>query len=146
MCLTIDNTTAQSGEAAPIAATIANIQPHGFPMELELFLNQLSTRPETIEFPDVIALVNSLYTYIPTAFRNHEVYSEAGQNTGSCKVFAFARLQELSEEQTLALFGAYYRADVLRTPDGDSHPNIRQFMKTGWSGIEFDGVPLRAKS
>ena len=114
-------------------------------MELELFLNRLNTQPETIEFTDVVALINSMYTYIPTAFRNHELYSEAGQNTGSCKLFAFARLHDLTQEQTLALFGSYYRSDVLRTPDGDSHPNIRQFMKTGWSGIEFEGVPLRAK-
>jgi hypothetical protein len=108
-------------------------------MELELFLNLLGTDPDSIEFPDVIALINGLYTFIPTAFRNHEIQNEAGQNSGSCKIFAFARLQELSEEQTLALFGAYYR-------DGDSHANIRQFMKTGWKGIEFDGVPLRARS
>jgi len=114
-------------------------------MELELFLNRLQTQPETIEFPDVIALVNELYTFIPTGFRNHELINEAGQNTGSCKVFSFARLHELSKEDTLALFGAYYRADVLRTPDGTSHPNIRQFMETGWEGIEFDGVPLRAR-
>lgn len=115
-------------------------------MDLELFLNQLNTQPETIEFPDVIALVNKRYRYIPTAFHNGEIYNEAGQNTGSCKLFAFARLHELSKEQTLALFGAYYRADVLRTPDGDSHPNIRQFMTSGWQGIEFEGVPLRAHS
>lgn len=115
-------------------------------MELELFLNRLETQPKTVEFPDVIELINSKYTYIPTAFRNDEIHNEAGQNTGSCKIFAFARLHELSEEQTLALFGAFYRADVLKTPDGDSHPNIRQFIKTGWAGIEFDGVPLRAKS
>ncbi len=115
-------------------------------MELELFLNRLDTEPESIEFPDVIALINKLYTFIPTGFRNHEIYNEAGQNTGSCKLFAFARLHELNEAQTLALFGAYYRADVLRSPDGDSHQNIRQFMKSGWSGIEFDDVPLRARS
>ena len=115
-------------------------------MELELFLNRLNTQPKTIEFPDVIALINSLYTYIPTAFHNHEIQNEAGQNTGSCKLFAFARLHVLSEEQTLALFCSYYRADVLRSPDGNSHPNIRQFMQTGWEGIEFEGVPLRARS
>lgn len=115
-------------------------------MELELFLNRLNTEPKSIEFPDVIALVNSRYTFIPTAFHNHEIYNEAGQNTGSAKIFAFARLHELNKEQTLALFGAYYRADVLRTPDGDSHPNIRQFMITGWDGIEFEGVPLRART
>ena len=27
----------------------------------------------------------------------------------------------------------YYR-DVLATPDGDDHPNIRNFMKSGWEG------------
>ena len=117
----------------------------GLVMELELFLNRLETAPSSIEFPDVIALINSLYTFIPTGFRNHDIQNEAGQNTGSCKLFAFARLHELTEAQTLALFGAYYRADVLRTPEGDSHPNIRQFMQTGWAGMEFDDVPLRAK-
>lgn len=117
----------------------------GHAMQLELFLNRLETEPEKIEFPDVIALINSLYTFIPTGFRNHEIYNEAGQNTGSCKLLAFARLQELDEQQTLALFGAYYRADVLKNPEGESHQNIRQFMKTGWAGIEFDQVPLRAK-
>ena len=115
-------------------------------MELELFLNQLNTQPESIEFTDVIALINKLYTFIPTAFHNKSIYNEAGLNSGSCKLFAFARLHELTPQQTLALFGAYYRADVLRTPDGDSHPNIRQFMKTGWQGIEFEGVPLRART
>lgn len=115
------------------------------PMQLELFLNRLNTAADTLEFTDVIALINSLYTFIPTAFYNHEIYNEAGQNNGSCKLLAFARLHELNEEQTLSLFGSYYRADVLRTPDGDSHPNIRQFMKTGWAGIEFEGVPLRAR-
>ena len=115
-------------------------------MELEFLLNKLETDPTSVEFPDVVALINSLYTFIPTGFRNHELYNEPGQNSGSCKLFAFARLHDLNEAQTLACFGAYYRADVLKTPEGDSHPNIRQFQQTGWEGIEFDGVPLRAAS
>jgi len=115
-------------------------------MDLEIFFNRLSNEPDRIEFTDVISLINKRYTFIPTAFSNGELHNEAGQNTGSCKIFAFARLHELDEEQTLALFGSYYRADVLRTPEDTNHPNIRQFLKTGWKGIEFDGVPLRAKS
>jgi len=114
-------------------------------MELELFLNRLRDNPGSIEFPDAIALINQLYDFIPTGFRNHDLESESGQNTGSCKLFAFAQLHDLSEQDTLALFGAYYRADVLKTPDGNSHPNIRQFMQTGFAGIEFDDFPLRAK-
>ncbi|MBX2835427.1 MAG: HopJ type III effector protein [Gammaproteobacteria bacterium] len=115
-------------------------------MELELFLNKLDMTPKLIEFPDTIALINKLYDFTPTAFRNQDIMNEAGQNTGSCKLFAFGRLHDLSSEQTLACFGAFYRADVLRNPDSDSHPNIRQFMETGWEGIEFFGIPLRAKS
>jgi len=114
-------------------------------MKLELFLNRLRSQPSTVEFPDAIALINELYDYVPTAFRNHELFSEAGQNAGSCKLFAFARLHDLTESETLACFGAYYRADVLRDPEGVSHPNIRQFMQTGWDEVEFMGVPLRAK-
>lgn len=114
-------------------------------MDIELFRNRLATEPETIEFPDVVALINKLYHFTPTAFRNGPIMNESGQNAGSCRLFAFARLHDLSEAETLACFGAYYRSDVLRTPDGNSHPNIRQFMKTGWQGIEFDAVPLKAK-
>ena len=42
-------------------------------------------------------------------------------------------LAGLSKEETLALFGGYYR-DVVATPEGDDHPNIRNFMKSGWDG------------
>lgn len=112
---------------------------------LELFRNQLLTTPETIELPDTIALINSLYIFTPTAFRNGILVNEAGENSGSCRLFAFARLHDFDVKQTLACFGAFYRTDVLRNPSGDNHPNIRQFMLTQWEGIEFDGVPLRAR-
>ena len=115
-------------------------------MEIELLLNRLATRPETIEFPDVIRVINERYEFVPTAFRNHDLYNEAGRNSGACRLFAFARLHDLDESQTLALFGAYYRVDVLRSPEGSSHPNIRRFMVGGWAGIEFEGTPLRARS
>lgn len=114
-------------------------------MDLEQLRNRLETSPESIEFPDVTALINERYDFTPTAFRNGSIINEAGQNSGSCKLFSFARLHDLTPEQTLACFGAYYRADVLKNPDSDNHANIRQFMLTGWDEIEFDGVPLRAK-
>ena len=114
-------------------------------VDLEMFLDKLEHHPEKIEFPDTIALINSLYEFRQTGFRNGEIFNAPGQNTGSCKIFAFGRLYELPEESTLACFGAFYRADVLKNPNSDSHPNIRQFMKTGWKEIEFDGVALRAK-
>jgi hypothetical protein len=50
----------------------------------------------------------------------------------------------LSEVHTLALFGGYYRDDVLGNPEGRDHGNIRHFMKYGWAGIHFEGEALRA--
>ena len=60
-------------------------------------------------------------------------------------LFAFAQKQQLSEAQTLACFGDYYRKDVLENPQGEDHQNIRQFMKSGWFGIAFSGDALAAK-
>ncbi len=65
--------------------------------------------------------------------------------TSSCRIFAFAKIHNLSAEQTLALFGDYYRKDVLGNPDGTDHQNIRNFMRDGWAGIQFDGEALQAK-
>ncbi|MFT4047340.1 MAG: HopJ type III effector protein [Solimonas sp.] len=49
-------------------------------------------------------------------------------------MLAFAKLQGLSEAETLACFGRFYREDVLKNPDGTDHQNIRNFMRTGWRG------------
>ncbi len=113
-------------------------------MSLTAFLQRLRETPERIEFADTIAAIESHYDYTPTAFRNGEVENGAGQNGGSCKILAFARLHALSEPETLACFGRYYRDDVLKHPEGSDHPNIRNFMRSGWGGVKFEGEALRA--
>ncbi len=113
--------------------------------EIALLRHRLESAPESIEFTDVAALIEQWYTFTPVAFRNGPIFNEPGQNSGSCRLFAFARLHDFTVNETLYCFGAYYRADVLKTPGGDSHSNIRQFMRTGWEEIEFDGVALLAK-
>lgn len=99
------------------------------------------------DFEDVIAHVNAHYTYTPTRFTNglgpDPVVNAAGQNEGSCRVFALARHLGLSEADTVHLFGRFYRNDVLGHPDGSDHANIRRFLKDGWAGIRFDGEALR---
>lgn len=114
-------------------------------MELNNFLQQLNDAPGSVSFNDTVALIESLYEFTPTAFSNGGMLSEAGQNSGSCKLFSFARLQGLSEQQTLHCFGAYYRDDVLKHPEGTDHQNIRHFINTGWDGIVFQGSALAAK-
>jgi hypothetical protein len=114
-------------------------------MHLDDFLQQLRSSPESIEFDRVMQLIDSLYDFTPTAFRNGTLHNVAGENTGSCKLFAFANRHNLSESETLACFGRYYREDVLLHPAADTHRNIRNFMRGGWSGISFDTDPLTAR-
>ena len=97
-----------------------------------------------IDFEDTITVINALYNYTPTRFVNgltNTVTNEAGQNEGSCRIFAFAQLNALSKADTLACFGRFYR-EVLNDPTGTSHGNIRAFMRDGWAGICFDGQAL----
>ncbi len=111
-------------------------------MNLQEFKAIVAHRPETLEFAEVIELIHSLYLYAPAKFRNGNVENEAGSNEGSCKIFAFAKLQGLTQLQTLHCFGEYYRIDVLEHPDASDHGNIRQFMEHSWAGVEFESEAL----
>ena len=110
-----------------------------------MILEQLEKSPEKIIFKDITTYIDENYDFAPTKFTNGNTINEANQNNGSCKVFSFAQLKNLSKEQTLWLFGEFYREDVLNNPDGTDHQNIRNFMKFGWHGISFDGEALKKK-
>ena len=96
-------------------------------------------------FADTLALVEQFFQYQPTAFSNGPLKNAAGENEGSCRVFALGQHCNLNESDTLRLFAEHYQ-QVLQEPTGNSHGNIRQFMTTGWSGIRFDGTPLRPQA
>ncbi|MGO4710073.1 HopJ type III effector protein [Chryseobacterium sp. 2TAF14] len=110
-----------------------------------MLFEQLEKSSEEIQFNDVIAFIDGHYDFTPTKFTNGNTVNEAGQNNGSCKVFSFAQLNDLSKEETLNLFGEFYRKDVLQNPEGDDHQNIRNFMEFGWDGISFEGKALTRK-
>lgn len=114
-------------------------------MTLTALLSSLSTTPETVSFNDVITVIAENYNYTQVTFTNGALENQAGTNEGSCKIFAFAQLNGLSKEQTLACFGQYYRDDVLQHPEGSDHGNIRNFMISGWSGVKFNSVALSEK-
>ena len=111
-------------------------------MQLDAFLTQLQQQEEQITFKDTMTVIDANYSFNPTTFSNGDTVNEANQNNGSCKIFAFGLLNKLSEQQTLACFGDYYRTDVLGNPEGDDHQNIRNFMASGWDGIKFSGQAL----
>jgi len=114
-------------------------------MSVDELIQQLRSDPDTIEFDLVMAVIEQHYDYTATAFSNGSVVNPAASNEGSCKIFAFAQLNNLSEMETLVLFGRYYREDVLGHPAADDHNNIRNFLLDGWLGIRFDGQVLTPK-
>lgn len=114
-------------------------------MNLQTYLDTLNSSPETISFDDTISLIDDLYEFTPSEFRNGELTNEAGQNNGSCKIFAFAKINNISEDKTLHCFGDYYRKDVVLNPDANDHQNIRNFMSSGWKGIHFSQDALNRK-
>ncbi|MRI01259.1 type III effector [Kriegella sp. EG-1] len=111
-------------------------------MNIEDFKNKLKNSPESIEFSDTMAVIDENYSFSPTSFTNGAVKNERGQNSGSCKLFAFALKEKLSKDETLLCFGQFFR-DVKKTPDGTDHQNIRNFIKTGFEGLSFDGEALK---
>lgn len=114
-------------------------------MLVDEFLEKIKIQSQGIAFSDVIDLIEKNYNFTETAFKNGPHFNLAGQNSGSCKIFSFAKLQNLNTPQTLACFGHYYREDVLKHPQATDHQNIRQFMISGWQGIDFSSQALYKK-
>lgn len=114
-------------------------------MTLETFINKLKSTPKAIDFSETMSIIDVNYEFSPTAFSNGALNNGIGENSGSCKLFAFAKDQGFTKEETLACFGQYYFNDVLQDPNGTGHQNIRNFMKTGFDGLSFEGSPLNKK-
>lgn len=111
-------------------------------MNLDTFLQLLHESPEKIQFSDTISTIEENYIFSATAFTNGSYTNEKNQNNGSCKIFSFAKLHNLTPQQTLNCFGEYYRSDVLKNPQANDHQNIRNFMQYGWKGINFKSNAL----
>ena len=114
--------------------------------KLDLLIKKIQTIPETVSFQETIDVIDEYYYYSATQFTNGSndelVINKAGDNEGSCKIFAFAQLHHLTKEQTLHCFGDYYRVDVLQHPTKDDHANIRTFIKHGWEHVKFTNCAL----
>lgn len=71
-------------------------------LELSKLLAKLENK--SLDFASVLATIDSYYDYRPTEFVNGEVHNSAGENEGSAKVFGFALLNHLIQQDTLKLF------------------------------------------
>ena len=113
---------------------------------VKALLEKLDNTPDSIEFTEVMQVIEDNYRFSPTAFSCGDAVNESGSNEGSCKILAFAQIHDLTEQQTLALFGRFYREDVLQHPKETDHANIRNFMNSGWRGVRFENEPLSQES
>ena len=114
-------------------------------MKVTDFIAELMKAPRANAFSRTMEVIDENYCFEPTAFKNGAIENKAGENNGSSKIFAFAELQQLDKDHTLACFGSYYFDDLLENPAGTGHANIRNFMKTGWDGIKFRGTALEVE-
>uniref|UniRef100_A0A7S3AGP1 Uncharacterized protein n=1 Tax=Haptolina ericina TaxID=156174 RepID=A0A7S3AGP1_9EUKA len=122
-----------------IRASTAAFEPESATCTL---ISKVKTAPDEVTFASTMAVVEAEYVVTEVSFSVGPVKSAAGSNMGSAKVFSLGKMHDLSEAETLGLFGEIYR-DVVATPSGDDHPNIRAFMAEGWSGVDFpDGIAL----
>ena len=113
-------------------------------MTITEFKTKLKTTPTAITFKETMQVIEDHYNFNPTAFTNGDIINNAGENNGSCKLFAFAMHQELIKEETLLCFGEHYQS-VLEDKNGTSHQNIRNFMKTGFKDLSFENEALTLK-
>lgn len=112
----------------------------------DTLIAKLKSTPQDVQFKEVIAVIEAEYDFTPAAFSNGSQANGVNENNGSCKIFSFAALHQLTEAETLQLFGDFYRVDVLENPTADDHQNIRQFMATGWQGVAFATPALVKKA
>lgn len=144
-----DGTTPLGGavEVAKPARMLEDIRAVGesIPDECEVFNANVEMDADSLTFESVMELIDTHYESQLLEFKNGDIVNKQGENEGSAKLLSYAALSELDKETTLKLWGQYYR-EVLQDPTGDSHQNIRNFMKYGWEGVPFEnGIALTRK-
>jgi hypothetical protein len=61
----------------------------------KIVLNIMQQLLNKKSFPETIAYIDENYTFTPTTFKNGNQINNAGENNGSCKIFAFSQLNNL---------------------------------------------------
>lgn len=110
---------------------------------LDAFRHQLAAGEH--RFADTLAFIEANYQFLPGAFVNNGVPSEAGQNEGSRRTLGLALLESFTQQEALLAFGEHYRS-VLATPEGSDHANIRALMNGSLAAVSFDQAPLSRRS
>lgn len=145
-----DGTTALGGAVEVAAPTrmLEDIRAAGedIPSDCEVFNSNVEMDASDLKFEEVMEIIDTHYESGLIEFKNGDIVNKPGENEGSAKLLSYAALSNLDKDTTLKLWGQYYR-EVVADPDGDSHQNIRNFMKSGWEGVPFEnGIALTRKN
>lgn len=145
-----DGTSALGGavEVAAPSRMLEDIRAAGeeIPSDCEVFNANVEMDAADLKFEEVMELIDTHYESGLIEFKNGDIVNKPGENEGSAKLLSYAALSNMDKETTLKLWGQYYR-EVVADPDGDSHQNIRNFMKYGWEGVPFEnGIALTRKN
>ena len=145
-----DGTTALGGavEVAKPTRMLDVIRAAGetIPDDCEVFNANVEMDSESLMFEEVMEMIDTHYESQLLEFKNGDIVNQQGENEGSAKLLSYAALSNMDKDTTLKLWGQYYR-EVLKDPTGNSHQNIRNFMKYGWDGVPFEnGIALTRKA
>jgi hypothetical protein len=114
------------------------------PPECLEFANSIKAGTKQVTYQDTIDFLDQHYIYLPVPFKCGDLSYEPGVKTGAAKIFSFALMVNMSEAETLRLFGEFYRN---LSPGGVERPNIRNFVKGGWGCISFEsGLAIVSKA
>ena len=145
-----DGSTALGGavEVAKPARMLDAIRAAGetVPSDCEVFNANLEMSGDEVTFEEVMENIDTFYESGLIEFKNGDIVNGQGENEGSAKILSYAALSGMDKETTLKLWGQYYR-EVKADPEGNSHQNIRNFMKYGWEGVPFEnGIAITRKN
>lgn len=96
----------------------------------------------SITYQQTIDFIDKHYCYFAVPFKCGDITYEPNVKTGAAKIFSFGLMTQMTKDQTLRLFGEYYR-DLKPT---DDRPNVKNFIDYGWNGISFSsGLAIVSK-
>ena len=93
------------------------------------------------KFSEIQEIINTDYTYEPNGFTIGNIYNDSNNNQWSGKIASYAVINNLTNQETLELFGEHYQS-VLDDPNGTGHANVRALIKYGLTGVKFDNNKL----
>ena len=104
----------------------------------------MSSALQYLRLSAILAVIRMFYLIEPQEFEVGSYHNALGDNLDTLAIIGYAEVHHLTDSETLAMFCEAY-TEVLNSPDGDNHPNIRAFMDVGHKGFRLKFFPLQLR-